>query len=399
MPDDPNFFESNTEEKSGSGDGRDSKCGPGYGANKTRIYEVSEESKSPYHIVNTNLVLVDSETRRYRMRGGDNFILSPKYCGSNATGWMASNKFMEGHMTLATAMAISGAAANPNTGVGGKGLTRNPFVSLLMALLNIRLGYWIPNLDRKQNIQPNHFDSAKYEILPSVGYEEGREFLQISDGGHFENNAIYELIRRRCKLIIVCDAGADLDFSFSDFQTSLRRIEKDFGAKIYFDSDNRWEKMVPSKESQAGGKPVYPPGVKFAEQGFVEGTIVYPEGKEDFEEERKKLKEEKAKKEKAGEETEEIKIPNAWRKPGRGKLIFLKTTMVKDINFEVKGYKAGNPDFPDQTTADQFFDEEQFEAYRKLGNKIGRDMIDGTKLEKVIDKIENPKKYENEESS
>lgn len=85
-------------------------------------------------------------------------------------------------------------------------------------------------------------------------------------------------------------------------------------------------------------------------RNLLVSTFVYPEGIKDLEDDRNNKQ-----------------LSDTWSKKGRAKLIFLKTTMIENVNFEVKGYKAANPDFPDQTTADQFFSEEQFEAYRKLG--------------------------------
>jgi len=82
---------------------------------------------------------------RNSRRGGDNFIMSPAYCGSNATGWRKTKEYMGGEVTIASAMAISGAAVNPDAGCGGEGVTRQPFLSILMGMLNLRLGYWVPN--------------------------------------------------------------------------------------------------------------------------------------------------------------------------------------------------------------------------------------------------------------
>ena len=187
--------------------------------------------KAPYHIVNTNVVLINARDRRRCIRGGDSFILTRDWCGSNATGWRATKEFMDDGMTLPTAVAISGAAANPNTGVGGVGLTRSRVVSVLMAFLNLRLGYWVPHpVDGRQSAVPNHFRPGFFAWLR--GYHERYPFQELSDGGHFENLGIYELIRRRARLILVCDGVADPDFQFEDLQTALRRIGEDFGAKI-----------------------------------------------------------------------------------------------------------------------------------------------------------------------
>ena len=124
---------------------KDSSSGSAKRAERFLLSEAwdAQDPKGPYPIINTNLILVNSPTLKYRLRGGDNFALTPWYCGSNATGWASTEKFAGGTLTLATAMAISGAAVNPNTAVGGKGLTRNRFVSAVMTLLNLRLGFWV----------------------------------------------------------------------------------------------------------------------------------------------------------------------------------------------------------------------------------------------------------------
>ena len=167
----------------------------------------------------------------------------------------------------------------------------------------------------------------------------------MSDGGHFENLAVYELIRRKLRLIIVCDGGGDPDFKFADLQTTFRRIEADFGAKVEFAGDHKPATLVPSKD--AG----YPKGSKRAARGHIVGDITYHDNT-------------------------------------HGKLILMKTTMVPGVSTAVKGYKGANPDFPDQTTADQFFDEEQFEAYRELGHHIGQEMVAALQLPQFIAEIE-----------
>jgi len=250
---------------------------------------------------------------------------------------------MMGNMTMATAVAISGAAVNPNTGVGGNGIARNKLLSLVMSLLNLRLGYWAHNPNKNPRMKiPNHFYPGVYPLLNLLpfwtGNEENRKFIELSDGGHFENTGVYELVRRKVKLIVVCDGGQDKTFSFSDFQTTVRRIEDDFGAKISIDKDNSPDRLIPQD-----GEKQYPSNAEFSEQGFTLAKITYADKSE-------------------------------------GHIIYLKTTLIKEISFKVKGYKAQNPDFPDETTADQFFDEVQFEAYRELGYRIAINMIEKLQL-------------------
>ncbi len=292
----------------------------------------------PYHLVNTNVVLVDSHNRRYRMRGGDSFLLSPLYCGSPATQWIDSKAFVGNGMTLPTAMSISGAAANPNTGVGGVGLTRSKAVSILMALLNIRLGYWVSNPKHSQFFRvPNHFTSALHEL--GSRYREDVQYLQLTDGGHFENLALYELIRRRVQVIVVTDGGEDGGFVFGDLRNALDRIRTDFGVQVEFDDKNQLEAVMPYERDE----PHYPPGASWADRSHIVGDIKYPE---------------------------------LDGKPAKtGKLIYCKSTMLGNVGIRTKGYKATNPAFPHESTADQFFSEEQLEAYRMLGCCIGEEAL------------------------
>ena len=303
----------------------------------------------PYHLVNANLVLVDSDCRRWRKRGGDAFLLSPLYCGSTSTTWVPTARYMQRDpLTLPTAVAISGAAAHPNTGAGGTGPTRGTMLSLLMALLNVRLGYWVPRPDagaerRRRQPVANHFRAAWHELSPR-GFAEQRRLLQISDGGHFENLGVYELVRRRAKLIVCCDAAADPGFDFKDLQVLMRRIGTDFGTRIEFDGDDRIERLIPRPPDPAlvqardPGTDAYPVGARFAERGHIRGRVVYPDGE-----------------------------PST--------LILLKTTTIPGLDLLTRGYQGANRAFPDQSTADQFFDEEQFEAYRELGWEIADRLV------------------------
>lgn len=323
------------------------KTGMAKGADEAHLccFNDTHNPTSPYHLINTNVVLADSKIPTYKARGGDNFLLSPFYCGSNATGWCPTHHYMEGRMTLATAFAISGAAINPNAAVGGEGVTRNKILSLVMTLLNLRLGYWAHNpIKPPFNHIANHFNPSALYALGSAfnikGFSENEAFIELSDGGHFENMAVYELVRRKAGLILVSDGGQDVEFSFSDFQTTIRRIETDFGARVDFhDDDYGPDNVLPVPPPGAE----YPPGAKFSARGYMTGTIHYADGSE-------------------------------------GRLVYLKSTMIRQASFKVKGYKAQEPDFPDQSTADQFFDDVQFEAYRELGFTIADSMLNDSEL-------------------
>jgi hypothetical protein len=210
--------------------------GLSFHADSTLIENMCKENdhliRKPYHLINTNVILTNSKKEKYRRRGGDSFLLSPLYCGSHATGFIKTKCFMKkknkGGMTLATAMAISGAAVNPRTGVGGKGPTKGALVSILMTIFNLRLGAWISNPNK--NGAPYRWMNYLMPGLCSLfcaGYHENNRYLELTDGGHFENLGLYELIRRRVGTIFVSDAGVDKDFKFGDLANAIEKVKKD----------------------------------------------------------------------------------------------------------------------------------------------------------------------------
>lgn len=219
-----------------------------------------------------------------------------------------------------------------------------------MALFNLRLGYWVPNpaIHRYWRARLNHFQSLWYELLP-FGYRRSQRYLQLSDGGHFENTGIYELLRRGTELIIACDVGADPDFEFNDLNIAFQRAEQDFGVRVNFDDDNQWDRLI-----SRIGDPEYfrsfPNGVAPAAQGHIVADIKYADGR-------------------------------------RGTLVILKSTFVDDLSIGIQRYKQDNPTFPDQSTADQFFAEDQFEAYRELGYVLAKRMMDDVKDEGWVSRV------------
>lgn len=303
----------------------------------------SSSAAGPYHLINTNIVIVNSSDRERRLRGGENFILSPLYCGSDATGWRSTKEYLGGFMSIATAMAISGAAANPNAASGGVGLTRSPAVATLMSLLNARLGYFVPHPDPEREVagkKPNHFTpgfSAALAAIVGQGSDEERDWLQLSDGAHFDNTGLYELMRRKAQFVLACDGSSDPGYLFSDLVNALERARADFKIHWKINAQATLNGLMPATDL------VYPQNRKRAEFGYAVISIGYADG-------------------------------------SVGLVIYMTTTLVADLGEGVLGYCAENPAFPDQTTADQFFDERQFEAYRTLGWCIAEQMQSRTGL-------------------
>ena len=317
--------------------------------------ENDSEIRKPFHLINSNIILTNSKEEKFRNRGGDSFILSPLFCGSDATGYVKTNCFMKnknqnkGSMTLATAMAISGAAANPHTGIAGKGPTRGPLVSMLMTIFNLRLGSWICN--PKDGAKPRTMNYLRPGLcsLCHFGYDENQHYLELTDGGHFENLGLYELVKRRVGTIIVSDAGVDKGFKFGDLANAIEKVRTDFGVSIRFEpeDDSQLNTLIPGSAANGKFKDLY----ELAEKGYVTGKIKYP---------KKKYKD---------REKNNITLPKF-----DGNIFLIKTTMTKNLPVDLYSYKAQHKDFPDQPTSDQFFDEKQFEAYRELGYRLADSM-------------------------
>ncbi len=275
------------------------------------------QTEAPYHLINANIQTVGSRLPKLRERGGDSFIFSPLFCGSDCTSYVPSQDYIKGKVNLATAMAISGAAVDPNTYA-----TRSRPLTFLMTLLNVRLGYWMrnPRTTVLNNVQWRN--PSWYMIFSEMfgrGLNETGTSIHLSDGGHFENLGLYELVRRRCRYIIVCDGAQDADYTFNDLAKAVERVRVDFGAEITIDT----RPLQPVNKEK-----------RISSEACAVGQILYKNGL-------------------------------------KGVLVYINTTLVDRLPEDIYAYQRTNPAFPDQGTGDQFFDEQQFEAYRELGLQLG----------------------------
>jgi hypothetical protein len=305
-----------------------------------RISELTTE-RAPYHLINTALNIEGSKYANRRGRNADFFIFSPLYTGSEATGYAetAAMERSQKGLTIGTAMAASGAAASSNMGSA----TIKPLVPTL-AILNIRLGYWLTNPAAvagalKRALLLRFLDSHLYFLKEMFGLlSEDSQTVLVTDGGHIENLGMYELLRRRCKLIIAVDAEADPDMSFGSLVTLERYARIDFGLRI----DLPWALLRETTRQASAdilnGDGLLPGQVKLGPHCAL-GTIYYPRAQ--------------------GEVTTDDR--------NTGVLLYVKSSFTGDENDYILDYKRRNPDFPHETTLDQLFTEEQFEAYRALG--------------------------------
>jgi len=222
-------------------------------------------------------------------------------------------------ISLGTAMAISGAAASPNMG-----FYSDPGLGFLLTVFDVRLGWWIGNPRNpaawKQGRPPFGFAWLARELLGLTN--DDQRFVYLSDGGHFENLGIYELVRRRCKVIVASDVSQDPLYDGAELRNAIERCRVDFGVEIYIDLGN----------FKALGDPPRS-GCHYAI-----GNISYP-----------------------------VNSKGDAAHQRNGTLILLKPAIATADPFDVRGYPKTNPQFPHDTTFNQWFDEAHFENYRALG--------------------------------
>ena len=286
--------------------------------------------RPPFHILNTALNLVSGSNYAWQERKAAPFSVSPLHSGSWYIGYRPSAEYgnPETGISLGTAVAISGAAASPNMGYHS-----SPAIGFLMTLFNVRLGWWLGNprspLKRIWSAQgPNYMVAPLLQELFGLTNWKN-SYVYLSDGGHFDNLGLYEMILRRCRLIVLSDAGADPNFQFSDLGMAIRKIRIDLGVEI---------EMGPlplclPREKLRDATAVIPEFSRYA----AIGRIDYPESPDE-----------------------------------PGYLIYLKPGVYGDETADVQDYAAQHPAFPHDTTADQWFSESQFESYRRLGQFVVR---------------------------
>jgi hypothetical protein len=293
----------------------------------------------PYHLINTAINLVAGGNLAYQERKAGSFLLSPLYCGfqlASSSSEGAQGKEIDVYrpttefssrprpLTLGEAVATSGAAASPNMGYHS-----TPAFAFLMGVFNIRLGRWVGNPYTNGNEKSETwFQSgprlALWHLLREVfGLTDKRSgYVYLSDGGHFENLGIYELVRRRCRYIIACDASADERYGFEDLANAIRKCRTDLGVEI--DLDVRQIAEVDSHRYNAAPCAV--------------GTVQYADN--------------------------EV-----------GLILYIKASRRQGLPADVMHYASEHAAFPHESTADQFFSESQFESYRRLGHFLAGEIL------------------------
>jgi len=279
-------------------------------------------------------------------RNGGPFTFEQDYSGSPLTGYVPTRELElaagEDVLTMPAMMAIAGAAISPSMGK----MTR-PALRMLMALFNVRLGVWLPNpavrfessisagermrrgeaapevsgsVDRDSRLRR---PGTLYILREALGLNSlAQRYVYVTDGGHFENLGLVEVLRRGCGQVVCLDAAGGQPTDFGTISEAIALARSDLGVEIDLNLDN----LKPGVDGES-------------ESDHVCGSILYPNGE-------------------------------------TGVLVFARAAMPRDAPQDTKGYQRVDPRFPHHSTADQFFNERTFEAYRGLGAHAARGCVD-----------------------
>jgi Patatin-like phospholipase len=305
---------------------RDRSPNPFTGFDPADNFPVAMLPAKPLHVINMTLNLVKGENLAWQQRKGESFTATKYRVGSCRIGYQSSYNYA-GPLTVGGAIAISGAAANPSMGYAS-----SPLLSVVMMLFNARLGAWLPN-PGEAGRRCWTKRGPTFSVMPFIDEAFGRTtdhhaWVNLSDGGHFENLGIYEMVLRRCSTIIAVDGSGDPSFYFDDLGNAIRKIYVDMGIPVEF-PDGIAIRKNPSPES------------RHVAIGRVRYSAVDGPGAPD------------------------------------GTIIYIKSSLTGNEPEDVRNYAAENPAFPHQSTADQWFDEAQFEAHRRLGFHVAEEIFQG----------------------
>ena len=286
------------------------------------------------HVLNVALNLSGSTKLAWQERKAESFTISPLHAGNY---WLGYRKTMnygrqpyngKQGISLGTSVAISGAFASPNMGY----MMTSPVVRFLMTLFNVRFGWWLGNTGRAgDNGLPfgrtYDRDSPRLSVTPIVQEALGLAddtagYVYLSDGGHFENLGLYEMVLRRCRMVVIGDGSSDEQYTFQSLGLAIRQIRVDLGVPITFEKFHITGKSKNEKGTYC-----------------AIGTIHYS-------------------------------CVDDGPKESDGSLIIIKATLTGDEPRDVLNYASEHDTFPQEFIGDQWFSESQFESYRTLGSHI-----------------------------
>ena len=193
---------------------------------------------SLFHVINIALNVVSTKRLAWQERKAESFTVTPRHCGSAYLGFRPSNEY-------------GGAGQRRHLarhGDGDFGRRRQPQYGLQFLAFDhavadavqraARLVARQSRQGRREFYQTEGPKSAAKPLFDEAFGQTTDEspFVYLSDGGHFEDLGLYEMVRRRCRFIVVVDAGCDPNFAFEDLGNAVRKIYIDLGMRIEFEA-------------------------------------------------------------------------------------------------------------------------------------------------------------------
>jgi hypothetical protein len=290
------------------------------------------------------------------------FTFSSQWCGGPDIGWVQTDKLekivstrLRRDITVQGAVAISGAAIASAMG------RNSGWYDVFLAASGVRLGAWLPNPSflaqmRAARDEEGVVDDWTLPGLPRVRrmtyllrevlnlHSDCDRLLLISDGGHYENLGLVEALRRRCTTIYLADGGGDRPPTAQGLVEAINLAYAELGVVIELDD--------PLASEPGGGGPLRPEAplqalnAGLSRTPVITGTITYPEA--------------------AG-------LP---KECNVGRLYVARSTLWPTMPYSLLSYAARHPEFPRDSTGDQWFDDGQFSAYLNLGRAMGDELAE-----------------------
>ncbi|SHM60536.1 patatin-like phospholipase family protein [Rhizobacter sp. OV335] len=316
------------------------------------------ERGAPLHLINVtiNQTVSDTDPLVQRDRKGRPLVVSPCALGVDGLWYDWDRPAVERGkpvrleaLTIGNWIGISGAAFST-----GLGRATSLGKSMLFTIGNVRLGHWwkawpeerAPRkrgpLDLLARGISRVFTTQAYLASELFARFSGTQlpYWYLTDGGHFENTGVYELLRRRVGMVLACDNGADPSYQLEDLANLMRLARIDMGCEFV--------RLVREDFGPMADAPRWLNAV-IDDQRLTRG-----DGNED-------------------KDTGRAMLFYAYRPldpdgvDSGTALVVLKPRLAHSTPLDVLEYAATSPTFPQETTADQFFDEGQWESYRRLG--------------------------------
>jgi hypothetical protein len=309
-------------------------------------------SNQLFHVINTAVDLDSTKRLGWQERESHPFTITPLHCGSDHLGFRSSTQYGGAHggISLGTAMAISGAGVSPNSGYDPLQV-----ITRILTPFNVRLGWWLGNPgpagDRSYRSSGPKFAGKMLfqELFGQI--TELSPYVYLSDGGHFEKLGLYEMVRRRCRLIVVIDADGDSQFAFQGLGDAVGRIYNDFGIRITLQGLGELRNRPNKTDSLPEKIPYHAIGrIRYRDaDGFEEGC-------ED------------------------------------GYLLYIKPAYHGTEGTGIRSQATANPKFPHEDLDGQWITESQFESYRILGLDIATNVLRQPDVKDILRAYLNPRR-------